>query len=53
VELIKAFDRALAIDKFAVPRVGVGQEQARAVGVRARDENRRHTRNVRREARGH
>src|SRR5258708_33976563 len=50
--LIKAFRCALAIDEFAVTRVRVGQQQASRVGVRASDENRRHSANVRSKTRG-
>ena len=44
--LIKTFGRALTVDEFTVMRIGIRKQKTSRVGIRARDENRRHAANV-------
>src|SRR6266481_5842702 len=46
-KLVEAFGSALSVDEFAVARVGVGKQEARRIRVRACNQNRWHTTNVR------
>src|SRR5579859_2869489 len=50
-ELIETLRRTLAINEFAVARVGVGKQQSCRIGIRSRNKNRWHAADVCAEAR--